>query len=196
MDVKFLQIVLFCGLLLVSLGSTACGGEDGPSAVQPIEGSYAMVFGAQQRTFSLKPTDSKLTCRPKPGLSEFALEAADLGEDGQSSINLALKGYSPDKQSWDQLYDDEVPRPDQSTVEVLIAGGYKYGFFQALRIDIDQKLNSHCKVQINSEEQGNKTHYQSTISCTMLWADFSSKDHNSETLNSYIDLLMKFECDY
>lgn len=192
MDVKFLQFVLFWCLSMPLV--SACGGEEAPSTGQPIEGSYAMVVGAQEHTFSLQPTEAKITCRPKPGLNEFALEAADLGDDGQSAINLALKSYSPDKPSWDLEY--EVAEPDQSTIEVLITGGYKYVFFQALRADTDEKLNSHCKIQMSSEEQGSKTHYQSTISCTMLWADFSSKDHQTETLNSYIDLLMKFECDY
>lgn len=177
-------------LIVLGLALAGCGDDGGgPSAV---EGPYLMTFGAQNRVFSLEADSAQLTCRPKPGLSEFEVNASGLG-DGASSFKLVLKDYSATKTSYDIGY--EIGKP-LHVVDVVIGGGYAYKFFQSFRTDNNQAFNSHCNVELVGAEKGNLTRYKGSLYCVMLWSDTSSKDYSSNILNNYIDVAAKFECEY
>jgi hypothetical protein len=186
----------FCFILLaLSLtASVGCGGEEEPAA-SAIEGAYAMIFGAQEKTYSLKPGDAQVTCRPKPGLKEFELKAENLG-DGNNSIEFQLRPFTTDKTKWSIEY--KVPKVGEtpSSFKVEIAGGYRYVFFQSMRIDTMKAFKSHCKIELDSEEEGMLTKYKGVMVCTMLWSDFGTKDYSPGPLNNYIDLMINFECEY
>jgi len=157
-----------------------------------MDGPYLMTFGAQNKVFSLKTGEAQVTCRPKPGLSEFEMNATALG-DGASSFKLILKEYSATRTSYDIGY--EIGKP-LHVVDVVISGGFAYKFFQSFRTDNNQAFNSHCNVELAGAENGNLTRYKGSLYCVMLWSDTASKDYSSNILNNYIDLAAKFECEY
>jgi hypothetical protein len=192
--VVVMSIVRVFPLLLLLLA--ACGGDDSGGGAPPsIEGPYLMTFGAQTKTFSLKDSEAQISCRPKPALNEFELNATSLGSDGSGSFKFILKDYQPGKTSYEIEYKVEIGKPVHE-VEVSIAGEYKYKFFQAFRTDNEDILNSHCNIDLRSEEQGNSTHFDGWMFCVMIWSDTGSKDYSVDILNNYIDLAAKFECDY
>lgn len=183
---------------VIAIMTSACGGDDssGFSAPPALEDPFVMTFGAQQRSFSLDPgQSSQVVCAPKPGLGEFEYNASFPSDiDGQSSLKFILKEYAESKESWDVEY---LPGGPGHTVEVGFANQtYRYTFFQSLRPDTNEILNSRCKVGLQSEEREGKTHFAGSMHCTMLWADFSSKDYAIDKLNNYIDIIARFECDY
>jgi hypothetical protein len=179
-------------LLILPLG--ACGDDDdGGSGLSSVDGPFLMTFGAQTKTFSLKAGEAQVSCRPKPALDEFELNATSLGSDGASSFKFILKGYQPTKTTYEIEY--EIGKPIHE-VEVAVVGGFKYKFFQAFRTDNDNILNSHCSIDLKSEEQGNSTHFNGSMFCVMIWSDTGSKDYSTNILNNYIDVVAKFECDY
>lgn len=184
-------------LPLAALAVIAClfagCGDDGGGGPSSLDGPYLMTFGAQNRIFSLKTGDAQVTCRPKPGLSEFEMNATALGPDGASSFKLILKEYSATRTSYDIGY--EIGKP-LHVVDVIVSGGYAYKFFQSFRTDNNQAFNSHCNVELTGAESGNLTTYKGSLYCVMLWSDTSSKDYSVNILNNYIDLAAKFECEY
>lgn len=180
-------------LSLLCIALAACGEADADGSPDPaIDGPYAMLFGAQQQVFSLAPPSAELTCSPRPGLGEFAVLATGLGADRQGALDLALRPFDPDQQSWAVEY--QINDPNQTQIEVQLGGGYRYVFFQTLRTDSGQTLNSRCNIQLHGSQLAGGTEYQGAVSCTMLWADFGSPDYQTDKINNYVDLILLFEC--
>lgn len=182
--IRLLPVVIILG---------ACGGDDGGSTPSVVEGPFLMTFGSQPRVFSLKPGEAQVTCRPKPGLGEFEMNATTLGSDGASSFRFILKEYSATKKSYDIEY--EVGKPVH-VVGLTLSGGYQYKFFQSFRTDINQTFNSRCNVELESQDKGSVTEYSGTLYCVMIWAETTSKDFTANILNNYVDLAAKFSCEY
>jgi hypothetical protein len=182
------RLICFISALFFLVGAVGCGGEEegGPGA---IEGPYAMFFGAQQKVFDL----GQVTCRPKPGLSEFEFKAENLG-DGDNAINFILQDYTTAKSKWSIEY--AIAKPVKNKFDIQLAGGFKYVFFQSINASTSESFNSRCNIDLQSGEAGTQTNFAGTMNCTMLWSDFTSKDYNPGPLNNYIDLLLKFECAY
>lgn len=190
MDGSFFR---FISALLTLVGLVGCGGDDPAAGPGAIEGPYAMILGSQQEVYSLKPGDAQITCRPKPGLSEFEFKAENLGAGG-NTIEFNLQDFDPKRKSWSIEY--AVGKPVQNKFSITFAGGYRYVFFQALNAITNKTFTSRCNIDLDATDSGTQTHYLGLMNCTMLWSDFGTTDYNPGPLNNYIDLIIKFECDY
>jgi hypothetical protein len=183
------------GAVVVGAG---CGGDDGPGNTT-VEGPYARVTGARSQTFSLDPGSLQVVCKPKPGLQELEYEAATvLGADTGSYLRITLADYTGPKE-YALEYDIATSKNKIAVGLPSPDGGkdYRYTFFQHLRPDLNQVYRSRCQLSIATEEGATKTRLAGMLSCTMLFADFSSRDNNSSgLLNAFVDLWAKLECDY
>jgi hypothetical protein len=190
----------FCSLLVVLLlVATACGGDDGPGG-HGVEGPYARVSGARAQTFSLAPGTLQVVCKPKPGLQEFEYEAATvLGSETGTYLRFTLADYTGPKE---YLLEYEIAKAKHKIAVGLPApegGGkdYRYTFFQHLRPDLNEVYRSRCRISLAAEEGTTKTRFTGMLSCSMLFADYNSRDNNSSgLLNAFVDLWAKLECDY
>ena len=187
---------------LVTLAASivaGCGG--GQSGHAKLEGPFAELVGEQSRSFSLAPGKLNLVCKPKPGLKEFEFEAATVvGSDTGTYFRLILKDYTG---PGDFELEYDVTKP-QHKIEVGVPADprrpdgkdYKYKFWYHLRGDTNVTYRSHCDLSLSAEEGDTKTHFVGLMSCAMLFADSASADHDPGLLNSFIDLFVKFECDW
>ena len=188
---------------LVTLAASilaGCGGG-GNSGHAKLEGPFAEIVGGQSRSFSLAPGKLNIVCKPKPGLKEFEFEAATVaGSDTGSYFRLILKDYTGPG-DFELEYDASSP---QHKIEVGVPAepkrpdgkDYKYRFWYHLRGDTNVTYRSHCDLSLTAEEGDTKTHFVGLMSCAMLFADSSSADHDPGLLNSFVDLFVKFECDW
>lgn len=185
---------------LTALIFAGCGGG-GKSGHPKLEGPFAELVGEQSRSFSLAPGKLSVVCKPKPGLKEFEYEAATvLGSDTGSYFRLTLKEYTGPA-DYEMEYDVSKP---QHKIEVGVpaepkgAAGkdYKYRFWYHLRGDTNVTYRSHCSLSLTADEGDTKTHFVGLLSCAMLFADSSSADHDPGLLNAFVDLFVKFECDW
>ncbi len=184
-------------LLLLGSLATGCGGDSAPPT--KIEGPFAQVFASRVVSFSLAADKLQVVCRPKPGLKEFEFEAATTsGATSGNFLRFTLKDYTGPK-DYEIEYDASKP---QHKMEVGFpadppqAKGYRYDFLQFSRVDLNEIYRSHCDLSIGAEELSDRTRYTGTVSCTMLWANFDSLDHSTGVLNSFADLVAKFQCEF
>jgi hypothetical protein len=185
-------------ILLLAL-SAGCGGEDPQPPAQ--DTARLVIFGAQARTLSLSTEKMQVTCKPKPGLGEFSYEAATVsGATTGDFLRFTIKDYTTAK-TYDMEYGTSKT---QHTIEVGLenkkksASGkdYKYSFFQSLRTDSNEVLNSQCSITLEEKEETTQTIYTGLLNCILLWADYNSPDYDSGTLNNFVDVVGRFECVY
>jgi hypothetical protein len=187
---------LFAVATLAACGGDGAGGHN-------VDGAFARLTGARITTFTLAAGGAlQVLCRPKPGLKELEYEAAQvLGTDSGSYLRFTLKDYVGPQ---DYSFEHDVAKA-QHKIEVGVPAAprgadgkdHKYKFFEYLRPDLNVVHRSRCDATIAAEELSSKTRLSGTLACTMLFADFKSKDYDSTgQLNAFVDLWAKFECDY
>ena len=154
----------------------ACGGGGG-GRPGPISGSFVQLAGPEQgKTISL----GSIKCTPKPGLKEYEVEASS--SDGDSLHVVLMEYQGPGERD----IEFGVTKP-KHRIDIDLASGHKYRFFQHLRSDLNEIYNSYCHVAI--VEGGGH------LNCTLLWADAGSPDFaGTEFLNNYVDANAKFDC--
>ncbi len=176
-----------------------CGGDPpAPPGPNTIEGAYALVMGAQSSLIPLGPGQARVLCRPKPALKELELDATpEAAADAGKHFRFVLKEYAGPGR-----YEIEYSPGAEHRVEVSFPAQpgdtsvYKYVFFEYLRTDLKTTYRSHCDFEIAVEELPDRARFKGTMSCGTLWADFSSVDYVPGPLNSFADVVARFECEH
>ena len=175
-------------LAIAVLPLVACGGDDGGS---PPAGPFVKVTGSlphQNKTFSLTKVE---TCTFKPGLKELEYKGSSAGGD---SLHVLIKDYGG--QSPYELKLRYGVREVRHRIDVELAGGYRYIYFQHVRSDVGKVFPTVCNVLLTSEEAGDKVRHSGVINCAQLWADLKSKDYDgSSLLNANVDMTGRFTCE-
>ena len=177
-------------LWLTPLLVGACGGDGGSPRPPKPEGPFVQAVGASSVTFSLAAGDADVECVPKPGLQEFEFTASDPATG--NGLYLLLKDYEGPG-SFDLEYGVTNPK---HKVELSLAGGFKYHFFQHMRTDSEEIFVTRCHLDLSADEGPQTTRYAGHAHCTLLWAEVGSPDYaGAARMNSFVDLVARFECE-